>query len=47
MTVILAFRMNLLPRVENFAAYLIDAREMHLCQSLNLHNVHALDVRDI
>jgi len=34
-----------LPRVENFAAYLSDAKEMHWCQSLNLHNVHAFDIR--
>jgi len=34
-----------LPRVENFVAYLSDAKEMHLCHSLNLHNVHAIDIR--
>ena len=27
------------------AAYLRDAREMHLCQSLYLHIVHAVDIR--
>jgi hypothetical protein len=55
-TIILAFRMTVclafilhvqvsLPRVEHFAAPLSDVREMHLCQSLTLNNVHAVDIR--